>query len=85
MKVDKLTLLVAASFVDKTSIDETTVNEAIEKARKFTELASQSMVKGKAKKKDAKKTKPKKKKSKKKTSKSKKTKKQGAGTPVAAA
>jgi len=73
MKVDKLTLLVAASFVDKASVDETTVNEALEKARKFTELASQSIAQGKAKK-NGKKTKPKK-----------KTKKRRADTPVAAA
>lgn len=85
MKVDKLTLLIAAEFVDKTSIDESAVREAVEKAQKFTELARQSMVKGKVKKKDAKKSKPKKSKPKKNTSKSKKTKKQGADTPVAAA
>lgn len=77
MKVDKLTLLIAAQFVDKTSIDESAVREAVEKAQKFTELARQSMAKGKAKKKNATKTKPKKK--------SKKSKKQGADTPVAAA
>jgi hypothetical protein len=85
MKVDKLTLLVAAEFVDKTHIDESTVREAVEKAQRFTELARQSLAKGKAKKKDGKKSKPKKGKPKKKTSKSKKAKKQGADTPVAAA